>query len=227
MIVDGAKIASISDIGDMRVFATKEDMKKTCEIAMQYNCKSVFGLKCYADYMKSLIQGSPVGLEFSICNNAGSDDTAVKVAGARRYLEMGLDEVEMYLNFSYFKSKMYKECVADIRAVRDVMPKDMIMKVIIQSPALNDEEIATASKIVIDGGADFVKTANGEFGCTTVHQVEVISKAIGNSGKIKCSIPENLDTVYQWLDIPGVERLGLTTWGFLDLYNEANARCGK
>ena len=98
---------------------------------------------------------------------------------------------------------------------------------IIQSPALNDEEIATASKIVIDGGADFVKTANGEFGCTTVHQVEVISKAIGNSGKIKCSIPENLDTVYQWLDIPGVERLGLTTWGFLDLYNEANARCGK
>ena len=82
-------------------------------------------------------------------------------------------------------------------------------------------------EIEADGGADFVKTANGEFGCTTVHQVEVISKAIGNSGKIKCSIPENLDTVYQWLDIPGVERLGLTTWGFLDLYNEANARCGK
>ena len=227
MIVDGAKIASMSDIGDMRVFATKEDMKHTAEVAMKYGCKSVFVLKCYADYVKELIKGSGVGLEFSVCNNAGSDDTAVKVAGAKRYLEMGLDEVEMYLNFSYLKSKMYKEAIADIRAVRDVMPKDMIMKVIIQTPALTDEEIATASKIVIDGGADYVKTGNGEFGCTTVKHVELISKAIGKDGLIKCSIPASLDDVYDWLDIDRVDRLGLTTWGFLDLYEEANKRTGK
>ncbi len=227
MIVDGAKIASISDIGDMRVLATKEDMRKTAEIAMQYRCKSVFVLKCYAEYIKEMIKGSGVGLEFSCCNNAGSDDTAVKVAGAKRYLEMGLDEVEMYLNFSYLKSKMYNEAIQDIRAVRNVMPKDMILKVIIQTPALTDEEIMTASKIVMEGGADFVKTGNGEFGCTTVKQVELVSKAIGKYGKIKCSIPEKLDDVYDWLDIEGVERLGLTTWGFLDLYKEANERCGK
>ncbi len=225
MLVTAEKFASMCDIGDMRVWATKEDMKYTCDIAKKYHCASLFGLKCYADYMKEQIKDSGVKLEFSICNNAGSDDTQVKVFGAKRYMEMGLDEVEMYLNFSYLKSKMYKEAEADVRAIRNVMPEGMILKVIVQAPLLDDEELATASKIVIDGGADFVKTNNGEYGWTTVHHVEVISRAIEGTGKkIKASVAEKLDDYLDFLDIPYVERFGLSTQAIVEYWDELKKR---
>ena len=224
MVINGAKLASMSEIGDMRVFATKEDTRYNAEVAIKHGCHAIFGLKCYASYMKELIKGTGVILEFSVCNNAGSDDTQVKVFGAKRYIEMGLDEVECYINISYLKSKMYREATADIRAIRDAMPKGMVLKVIIQTPLLTDGEITTASKIVIDGGANFVKTNNGEYGFTTVKHVELISKAIGKSGQIKASAPEKLDDIYSFLDIEGVTRFGFSTDVFLDFYAEAGKR---
>ena len=216
-MISAKEFAHYCDIGDMRVIATKEDTKFTCDVAKKYGARSIFGLKCYADYMAEQLKGSGVQLEFSICNNAGSDDTQVKVAGAKRYLEMGLDEVEMYMNFSYLKSGMYKEAEDDIRAVRNVMPKDMILKVIVQAPLLNDEELATASKIVIAGGADYVKTNNGEYGWTTPHHVEVISKAIEGTGKlIKASVAEKVTDYLEFLNYPLVERFGMSTQQFIE-----------
>jgi deoxyribose-phosphate aldolase len=226
MIIDGAKLASMCDIGNMTVWATKEDMRFTAEVAKKHHCCSIFGLKCWAAYMAELIKGTGIKLEFSICNNAGSDDVEVKKFGAKRYVELGLDEVECYLNFSYLKSKMYKEATEDIAAIRSVIPKDMIFKVIIQTPILTDEEICTASKIVIDGGANYVKTGNGEYGYTTVHAVELISKTLNGSGQIKVSMPETMDDIYRFMDIPGVTRFGMSTEGFLRYYEEVERRMG-
>lgn len=226
MVINGAKLAAMCDIGNMNVWATKDDMRFTAEIAKQYHCCSIFGLKCWATYMAELIKGTGINLEFSICNNAGSDDVEVKKFGAKRYVEMGLTEVECYLNFSYLKSRMYKEATEDIAAIRSVIPKDMIMKVIIQTPILTDEEIGIASKIVIDGGANFVKTGNGEYGFTTVHAVELISHALNGTGQIKVSAPKTIDDIYQCLDIEGVTRFGMSTEGFLGFYQEAQQRSG-
>jgi deoxyribose-phosphate aldolase len=227
MVINGLKLASMCDIGNMSVWATKEDMRVTVDVAKKYHCCSVFGLKCWASYMAGLVKGTGINLEFSICNNAGSDDEEVKKFGAKRYVELGLDEVECYLNFSYLKSKMYKEAIADIAGIRSVIPKGMIFKVIIQTPILTDEEICTASKIVMDGGADFVKTGNGEYGLTTVHAVELISKTLNGSGQIKVAMPESIDDIYRFLDIEGVTRFGMSTEGFLAFYQEAEQRYGQ
>ena len=226
MVIDGAKLASMCDIGNMNVWATKDDMRITAEVAKKYHCCSMFGLKCWAPYMAELLRGTGINLEFSICNNAGSDDVEVKKFGAKRYVELGLDEVECYLNFSFLKSKMYKEATEDIAAIRSVIPKDIIFKVIIQTPILTDEEVCTASKIVIDGGADFVKTGNGEYGFTSVHAVELISKTLKGSGQIKVAMPETIDDIYRFLDIEGVTRFGMSTDGFLKFYEEAEQRAG-
>ena len=137
---------------------------------------------------------------------------------------MGLTEVEAYLNFSYLKSGMYKEAVRDIAAVREVIPVDMIYKVIIQTPLLTDEEIRTACEIVIDGGANFVKTGNAEYGVTTIHSVEVISDAVKGRAQIKATGPfENIDDMYRYVDL-GVTRFGIGVDNIIDMILAADLR---
>ena len=66
MVIDGTKLASMSDIGIMTVWATKDDMLYTTQVAKKYHCCSIFGLKCWAAFMKEQIRGSGVRREFSI-----------------------------------------------------------------------------------------------------------------------------------------------------------------
>lgn len=224
MIIDGKKFASMCDVGNMNVWATKADMKYVVDLAKRYGCCSVYGLKCWAPYMAELLKGSGINLEFSICNNAGSDDIEVKKFGAKRYVELGLTEVETYLNFSYLKSGMYKECLADVRAIRDAIPEGMVYKVIIQTPILTDDEIRTACEICVDGGATFVKTGNMEYGRTTVHAVEVIAETLKGRAQIKATPPfANIDEIYKYLDL-GVTRFGIGADQLVYLVNEANYR---
>ena len=226
MVISGKEFAGMCDVGIMNTCATKSDMERVAAVAIEHNCCAIFGLKCWAPYLKELISGTDIDLEFSISGKPGSDDIEVKKFGAKRYVELGLTEVEAYLNFSYLKSGMYKEAVRDIAAVREVIPKDMIYKVIIQTPLLSDEEIKTACEIVVDGGADFVKTGNAEYGITTLHAVELISKTLNGRAQIKAVGPfACIDDIYKFLDL-GATRFGITVDNMLKMIAQADLRVG-
>ena len=153
----------------------------------------------------------------------GNEPIELKVAMARWNVEHGCGEMENFMNYSYFKSKMYDEVVKDIRAIKDVAG-DMTYKVILETPQFNDEELKIACELCIDGGADFVKTGTGTLGATDVHTIEVISKALKGRAKIKASGGiRTLETVDAMLDL-GVARFGIGMNSAIKLFEAANNR---
>ncbi len=153
----------------------------------------------------------------------GSDELETKISAAKRYIDLGIGEIENFMNYSYFKSKMYDEVVKDIRAIKDVAG-DMTYKVILETPQFNDEELKIACELCIDGGADFVKTGTGTLGATDVHTIEVISKALKGRAKIKASGGiRTLETVDAMLDL-GVARFGIGMNSAIKLFEAANNR---
>ena len=219
MKINGKTFASMCDIGTWHALATKEEVDNSIAVAKQYNCCSIYTPKCFCKYAADQLKGTGINLEFSICASTGHDDIEHKVYGAKRYVELGLTEVETYLNLSFFKSKMYKEAYEDILAVRKAIPADMVMKCIIQTPVLTDEELKIASQMCVDAGVTFVKTGNGQFGLTTPHAVEVIENTIQGKAKIKATAPfVNVQMIYDFLDL-GATRFGIGVGEMIEYHN--------
>ena len=218
MKIDGKTFASMCDIGTWHALATKAEVDNTIEIAKEYKVCSIYTPKCFCKYAADGLRGTGINLEFSICASTGHDDIEHKVAGAQRYVELGLTEVETYMNLSFFKSKMYKECYEDILAVRKAIPDDMVMKCIIQTPVLDDEELKIASQMCVDAGVNFVKTGNGQFGITTPHAVEVIANTVQGKAQIKAtgSFP-TVQFIYDFLDL-GATRFGISNGEMMEYY---------
>ena len=209
MIIDGKKFASMCDVGTWEPQATLADVDRAVALAKEYHACSIFTPKCFCKYAADQLKGTGINLEFSVCASTGHDDTEFKVFGAKRYVELGLTEVETYINLSFLKSKMYKETYEDILAVRKAIPADMVMKCIIQTPVLTDEELKIASQMCVDAGVTFVKTGNGQFGLTTPHAVEVIANTIQGKAKIKATGPfVSTQDLYTFLDL-GATRFGI------------------
>ena len=209
MRIDGKTFASMCDVGTWHTLATKAEVDNAIAVAKEYKACSIYTPKCFCKYAADALKGTGINLEFSICASTGHDDVEHKVFGAKRYVELGLTEVETYLNLSFFKSKMYKEAYEDILAVRQAIPADMVMKCIIQTPVLDDEELKIASQMCVDAGVNYVKTGNGQFGLTTKHAVEVIANTVQGKAKIKATGPfVNAQMIYDFLQA-GATRFGI------------------
>lgn len=209
MIISGKKFASMCDVGTWHALATKEEVDNAIAVAKEYGACSIYTPKCFCAYAAEQLKGTGINLEFSICASTGHDDVQQKVFGAKRYVELGLTEVETYLNLSFLKSKMYKECFEDLKAVRDAVPSNMIVKCIIQTPVLTDEELRIASQMIVDAGVNFVKTGNGAFGLTTPHAVEVIANTVQGKAQIKATGPfVSAPILHNFLDL-GCTRFGI------------------
>jgi len=218
MKLDTKNFAAMCDVGAFSALTTKSDVDFAIEVAKKYHPCALFTPKCYCKYVSDALRGTGVGLEFSICSPLGHDEVETKVFGTKRYVELGLTEVETYLNLSYFKSGMYKEAYEDVLAVRKAMPADMILKCIIQTPVLSDKELVEATNLCMDAGVDFIKTGNGTYGPTTPHAVEVIANALQGRGQIKATTPfASIEMIQQLVDA-GATRLGITTEEFIKFY---------
>lgn len=227
MKLDVTNFASICDVGAFSALTTKSEVDFAIEVAKKYHPCALFTPKCYCKYVADELRGTGVGLEFSICSPLGHDEVETKVFGTKRYVELGLTEVETYLNLSYFKSGMYKEAYEDVLAVRKAMPSDMILKCIIQTPVLSDQELADASKLCLDAGVDFIKTGNGTYGPTTVHAVDVIANTLQGKAQIKATTPFASIEMIRALVDAGATRLGITTEEFVKFYGILEAEANK
>ena len=223
MPINGHELARMTDLTLIKQLATKADMEELIANAKKYDVWVAVGLKCYVPMLVEAFKGTNTMTITSCCSRQGSDELETKIAGAKRYIELGVGEIENYMNFSYFKSKMYDEVVKDIRAIRDVAG-DMTYKVILETPQFTDEELKIACELCIDGGADYVKTGTGTLGATDVHTIEVISKALKGRAKIKASGGiRTLETVDAMLDL-GVARFGIGMSSAIELFEAANRR---
>ncbi len=225
MAINGKQLAAMTDCTTLGITSSKDDIMTLIATAKKYGfCSVATSLVCWDPMIAKELKGSGVKVVGGASSFQGAEDIEIKVLMARWALAHGCDEIENFVNYTYFKSGMYDEVVKDIAAVREAIGPDVIYKVLLETPLWTDEEITTMCELCIDGGADFVKTGTGTLGVTTVHTIEVMAKAIKGRAKMKASGGiRTLETVDQMLDL-GVARFGIGMTSAVKLVEEANKR---
>ena len=140
---------------------------------------------------------------------SGKHTTAVKVAEAAESVRLGADEVDMVIDLGLLKAGRYRDVVREVRAVREEVP---LLKVIIESAALSDEEIVVACEAAAEAGADFVKTSTGYHaaGGASVHAVSLMSMTVGDQLGVKASGGIRTYEFAAALVAAGATRLGMS-----------------
>ena len=120
---------------------------------------------------------------------SGKHHSQIKAAEAAHAVADGAHEVDMVINLGAVKAGEWEDVQADIAAVRAAAPHPTVLKVIIESAALTDEEIVAACRAAEGAGADFVKTSTGfhPAGGASVHAVELMAATVGDRLGIKAS----------------------------------------
>ncbi len=120
---------------------------------------------------------------------SGAHHSEVKAAEAARSVRDGADEVDMVVNLADVTAGDRAAVEADIRAVRDACPAPVVLKVIIESAALTDEQIVACCEAAERAGADFVKTSTGfhPAGGASTHAVALMAKTVGGRLGVKAS----------------------------------------
>ena len=166
--------------------ASLNDIWNLCEKAVENECASVCIPSCYVpfvyDHFPTLTICTVVGFPL------GNSSTAAKVAEAREAIYYGADEIDMVINLAYFKCGQYFAVKNEIEAVREAIGYSKILKVIIETCELDNEEIAIATRLVDSTSADYVKTSTG-FGSrgASFEDVLIMNDNIHNGTKIKAS----------------------------------------
>jgi deoxyribose-phosphate aldolase len=140
---------------------------------------------------------------------SGKHTTAVKVAEAAESVRLGADEVDMVIDLGLLRAGRDRDLVREIRAVRGEVP---LLKVIIESAALSDEEIIVACEAAAEAGADFVKTSTGfhAAGGASVHAVALMAATVGDQLGVKASGGIRTYEQAAALVAVGATRLGLS-----------------
>ena len=184
MPVNGTQLARMIDASLFHANTSWAETEKMLQIAKDNHFYAVFGVAVFYPQIIETLKGSDVHVG-SACGNI-MITSELKSTFAKRNIDMGCHEVDMVMNLPAFKSGLYDDVVRDIRMVREAVG-DHVLKCIIETPLLSDDEIRKACELVVEGGADYVKTAVGVYGPTTVHHVEVMSDAVKGRIKLKAA----------------------------------------
>ena len=187
--------------------ATWPQIQALCDEAVKYRTASVCINTCYVRQAAAYLAGR-VPVCCVVGFPLGAMDTASKAFEAKTAVANGADEVDMVINIGWLKNRQYDDVRADIAAVKAAVG-DRILKVIIETCLLTDEEKARMCDIVVEAGADFIKTSTGfSTGGATFHDIELFARCIKGRCRIKAaggiSTVEDMET---FLDL-GADRLG-------------------
>ena len=188
---------------------TRQELDNFLQEAIRWEFCTVISARCYIPRVVETLRGTKTIPGSGSCLSSGADATHVKAYASAYNVSLGACEVDIVMNLNYFKSGLYKEVVQDIRAVKDAIGS-IPLKCIIEASILTDDEIRKACELVVEGGADFLKTGTGDEGPTTLHHIELIAKTLRGRAKIKAAggirTPE---TVERFVNA-GVERFGVS-----------------
>lgn len=143
---------------------------------------------------------------------SGKHHSAVKAAEAARAVADGADEVDMVIDVGMAKAGRFDAVRADVAAVRAAVP-GAVLKVIVESAALTDDELVAACQAAEAAGADFVKTSTGfhPAGGATVHAVELMARTVGGRLGVKASGGIRTRAQAEEMLRAGATRLGLSS----------------
>src|SRR6056297_780644 len=181
------KLSKYIDHTILKPEATKEDIKKICEEAKEYEFKAVCINPVYVKYASQILKDTNVLIATVVGFPLGNNKTKVKELETSIAIEEGADEIDMVINIPAMKNKEYDLVKNDIEAVVKAS-KEKVVKVIIETCLLTKEEIIKASEIIVEAGADFVKTSTGfSTGGAAEEDIKLIKSVVEEKAKIKAS----------------------------------------
>lgn len=167
--------------------ATEEEIINLCEEAKKYNFMSCCINPCYIELAKKHLKGSNVKVCTVIGFPLGMNTTELKVFETKNAIEKGADEIDMVINVGALKDHKDDYVYNEIKEIRKAC-EGYILKVIIETCLLIDEEKVRVCKLAKEAGADFVKTSTGfsKYGAT-VEDVRLMRETVGKDMGVKAS----------------------------------------
>ena len=182
------KLSRMIDHTILKADATKEEVQALCKEAKEYNFASVCINPSHISLAKKELQGTEVKVCTVIGFPLGANATEVKKFETKVAIEDGATEVDMVINVGKLKEKDYDYVLKDIEAVVEAAKGKAIVKVIIETSLLNDEEKKIACLLSKKAGADFVKTSTGfSTGGATEEDIRLMRETVGEEMGVKAS----------------------------------------
>lgn len=200
-------ILSICDHTLLLQTATWSEIQQICDDAMKYNTASVCIPPCYvkqaADYMQGKIKVCTV-----IGFPNGNCTTATKVFETKDAVANGADEIDMVINVGWLKAKEYDLVLDEIKQIKAACD-GRILKVIIETCLLTEDEKIKMCEIVTESGADYIKTSTGfSTAGATFYDIALFAKHVGPDVKIKAAGGiSSIEDAEKFIEL-GANRLG-------------------
>lgn len=195
----------------LKATASSSDVQKLCEEAIEHEFYSVCVNGCYVADAKHILQGSDVKIAAVVGFPLGAMTTAAKVFEAKEAVENGASEIDMVINVAKLKDGEIDYVENEIRLIKEAIG-DNVLKVIIETCYLTDEEKVKACELSLVAKADFVKTSTGfGTGGATYEDVKLMKSVVGDNAKVKASGGvRDKETAQKYVDL-GAERLGTSS----------------
>lgn len=200
--------AKLIDHTLLKPTATRADIEKLCAEARQYGFCSVCVNPYWVSFAKQCLQGTDVKVCTVIGFALGATTSATKVFEAQDAVKNGADELDMVINMGALKAQEYEAVLSDIHAVRQAC-EGKILKVIIETSQLTDEEKIKACQLAQQAGANFVKTSTGfNGGGATAEDVALMRKTVPPSMQVKASGGVRTRADFDAMVAAGATRIG-------------------
>ena len=183
------EVAKLIDHTILKPDAVRADIERVCREALQYNFASVCVNPCWVPLVAKALAGSEVKVCSVVAFPFGATATAAKVAESEIVMHEGAAELDMVINIGALRSGETGLVGDDIAAVVSAAhSRGAIVKVIIESALLTDDQIVTVCNLAKEAQADFVKTSTGfASGGATVAAVELMRRTVGPMMGVKAS----------------------------------------
>ena len=185
-----------------------ETVKRICDEAMEYGFASVCINPCHVAYCADYLKDSDVNVCTVIGFPLGANTSAVKAFETKNAIANGADEIDMVMNIGALKDKNYDLVRDDIKAVVEAA-NGTLVKVILETCLLTEDEIKKACELCVEGKADYVKTSTGfSTRGATIEDVRIMKEAVHGKAKVKAAggvrTPEDMVKIVA----AGADRIG-------------------
>ncbi len=211
-----AELAAYIDHSVLKPEFTQADVRKYIREGIDFGCKTVCINPASLSIARELCSGSKTGICVVCDFPFGQSSTASKVLQAEEILkDGGVEDLDVVANYGFIRSGLWNAVRDDIRAVADVCHRHgAILKVIFETDALTLDEVARATNVACEAGADFVKTSTGFFtgaegkGATT-EVIRIMLEAAGGRCRVKGSGGIRDQAHFFELIDMGIDRMGI------------------
>jgi deoxyribose-phosphate aldolase len=189
-------------------FATKGNVEQVCREALEKDFAAVCVNGCYTKLVSEILQGSNVRTCTVIGFPLGAHSESVKIFEAQQALKDGADEIDMVINIGALKDGDWAKVEKEIRKIKKVCG-EKVLKVIVETCLLTQEEKKSCCEVVSRAGADYIKTSPGfSTGGALAEDVKLFRVNLSDEGKIKASGGIRDYETAQLMIEAGADRLG-------------------